>query len=189
MGMLAAWFRMRYPSHVDGAIAASAPIWGLAHTGPAIDGAAAWLTISATELGGASPWCVPNLKAAWVLILDVAETSSGRAMIAESMGLCSPLRSWADAISLVQYLQGPLFNIAESSYPFPSDYITYATFNKSTVPLPAWPMQKLCESLGSDFGVRVVGDTSQVQFMVQAGAVEVSVDWDRVGSNNYSIES
>ena len=30
--MLAGWFRMKYPDIIDGAIAASAPIWQLAET-------------------------------------------------------------------------------------------------------------------------------------------------------------
>merc|ERR1719329_1177054 len=78
-GMLASWFRMRYPSHVDGAIAASAPIFGLPQTRPALDGAAVGITNAASEMGGAPPACVPNLKAAWVLLHDVSKTEAGRA--------------------------------------------------------------------------------------------------------------
>lgn len=187
-GMLAAWFRMRYPSHVAGAIAGSAPIWGLPLTRPQIDGAAVALSKAFKEEGGSASSCAPNLKAAWILLHDSCKTEAGRARVSQSLGLCTPLRSSANVNSLISYLQAALFTLAEGSYPFASDYIDYATFNGTTAKLPAWPAQKLCEPLARDFGVVTVGDVGSVRFSIHAGPVEVTVDWNETQNNGYSVE-
>jgi len=102
------------------------------------------------------------------------------------MGLCDPLQSEQDVAVLMTYLQDPLFNLAEGSYPFPSDYITYATFNGSHSLLPPWPVRKLCEPVADSFGVSLEGDQQSVRFTVSIGRVSVSVDWDHAAGNGYS---
>jgi len=180
-GMLAAWMRMKYPSLVEGAIAASAPIWGFPPSNPELDGASMAITRAASADGGADARCVPNLRAAWVLFHDAAKSAEGRAMISTSMGLCHPLESTGDAEALLHHLQGSLFSLAMGSYPFASGYMT-----SPAEPLPAWPMRVMCESLADDFGVRTRGDVSQNRFVVEAGGgVEVSVEWSRTSSNGY----
>lgn len=186
-GMLAAWFRMRYPSQVDGSIAGSAPIWGFPGDEPAVDGASAALTNAATEVGGSAANCVPNMRATWVLVHDLAKSSWGRTLISKSMGLCTPMKRANQTSDLLGYLQGPLFNIAEGDYPFPSDYITFATFNGTTVPLPAWPMRKVCEPLAADFGIQTHGEVSNVKFSLEAGGMKISVDWDETANNSYTL--
>lgn len=67
-GMLAAWFRLKYPHLMDGAIAASAPIWTYLHEDPPYDQGsfAAIVTDDASyEIGGASPQCIPNTRVKW----------------------------------------------------------------------------------------------------------------------------
>ncbi|CAE8589765.1 unnamed protein product, partial [Polarella glacialis] len=126
-GMLSAWFRMTYPEKVAGSIAASAPIWGFPLTRPALDGSFAQLTNAATEVGGSPAGCAPNLKAAWVLLRDAVKTPEGRALVSESMGLCTAITEESDVQTLLAYLQDPLFNLAEGSFPFATNYITFAT--------------------------------------------------------------
>ncbi|CAE8609026.1 unnamed protein product, partial [Polarella glacialis] len=104
-GMLSAWFRMTYPEKVAGSIAASAPIWGFPLTRPALDGSFAQLTNAATEVGGSPASCAPNLKAAWVLLRDAVKTPEGRALVSESMGLCTAITEESDVQTLLAYLQ------------------------------------------------------------------------------------
>ena len=75
-GMLAAWFRLKYPHLMDGAIAGSAPIWTYYGEDPPYDTGsfAAIVTRDATSAAGAAPQCAPNarVRAAAAFPLSVA---------------------------------------------------------------------------------------------------------------------
>jgi lysosomal Pro-X carboxypeptidase len=191
-GMLSSWLRMLFPSAVDGAIAASAPILGFPLDDCPLDSSAATVTGAASpNPGRASAGCADNLKASYVLIGDIGQTSEGRNWLSNELGLCTPLQTSSDVHAFLDYLQSPLFNLAEGSYPFPSDYITFALTGTNDM-LPAWPMRVLCDSLGDDFGVKISGDVSAVNFTVSAGAnneLAIYVDWDKTSNNGYSLES
>ena len=150
-----------------------------------VDSSATVVTYAASEAAGASAQCGDNLKASYVLLSDIGSTTEGRETLSTAMNLCSPLQSSADVKALLSYLQTPLFDLSEGSYPFPSDYITYA-LTGSTNPLPPWAMQVMCEPLGKDFDVRITGNTSAVDFTVVTGGVEVHADWDKTSNNNYA---
>lgn len=167
------------------AIAASAPVWGLPLDGCAVDSSSTVVTYAASPAAGSSARCADNLKASYVLLSDIGGTEAGRSSLSAAMGLCSPLNSAVDVTALLGYLQSPLFDLSEGSYPFSSDYITYA-LTGSTNPLPPWAMQVMCAPLGEDFGVTISGSPSTVNFTVTAGDVEVAVDWDKTSNNKYT---
>ena len=189
--MLSAWLRQLYPSAVDGAIAASAPTLGFPLDDCPLDSSAQAVTGAASETGGSAEGCADNLKASYVLLSDIGKTLEGREWLSQRLGLCTPLSSTQDVSKMLSYLQTPLFDLAEGSYPFPSDYITFA-LTGTTDPLPPWPMRVMCDPLGADFGVRLSGDPSKVQFTVSAGsqspAAEVYVDWSETTNNGYTID-
>lgn len=184
-GMLSSWLRIVYPTAVDGAIAASAPVWGFPLQSCPLDGSAKAVSYAASPAAGCAPHCADNLKAAYVLLTEIAKTSEGRAALSESMDLCSPLQSEKDIESFLQYLQTPLFDLSEGSYPFPSSYITFA-LTGTDAQLPPWAMQVMCESLAGDYGIQITGDTQAVAFTVRIGEVEVNVDWDKTEGNGYT---
>lgn len=166
------------------AISASAPVWGFPLDSCSIDSSSRVVTYAASESAGSAPLCTENLKSSYVLIHDIGQTDSGRALLSSSMGLCTPLQSSQDITSLLNYLQSPLFNLAEGSYPFPSSYITFA-LTGTHAPLPPWAMQVMCEPLGEDFGIKVTGNVEDVTFTVEVGDMQVYVDWDVTSNNGY----
>jgi lysosomal Pro-X carboxypeptidase len=89
-GMLAAWFRVKYPHLMDGAIAASAPIWSFFGEDPPYDsgGFNAAVTWDASEEGGSAPACVPNARKAWQTMFEWGKSREGRRQIAKAMRLC-----------------------------------------------------------------------------------------------------
>ena len=77
-GMLSAWLRMNFPSAVDGAIAASAPILGFPSDSCALDSSSRAVTGAASPSPGQSAeGCADNLKASYVLISDIGKTPEG----------------------------------------------------------------------------------------------------------------
>lgn len=167
------------------AIAASAPIWGFPLDECETDGSAKTVTFAASPGGGSAHLCADNLKSAYVLIDNLGKTQEGRDLLSSTMGLCSPLSSERDVSTLLTYLQSPLFNLAEGSYPFETDYITFA-LTYSTIPLPAWPMRVMCEDLKYDYGVEIFGTPEDVKFTVSSTTpkVEFYADWE-ITSNSY----
>ena len=143
------------------------------------------VTYAASAAAGAAPLCSTNLKAAYVLLSEIGSTASGRTILSKSLGLCSPLENQEDVASLLAYLQDPLFDLSEGSYPFESTYITFA-LTGSDSPLPPWAMQVMCTPLGADFGVSITGQPENVQFSVQIGDISVAVDWDAAVGSGYS---
>jgi lysosomal Pro-X carboxypeptidase len=188
-GMLSSWLRILYPSSIDGAIAASAPILGFPLNSCPIDGSAQSVSYAASSKAGSASNCADNLKSSYVLISDIGKTTEGLETLSKSMNLCTPLTSSHDISSFLTYLQSPLFNLAEGSYPFETSYITYALTGTSDAPLPIWAMQKLCDYLAEDFGVKITpltDNNEDVQFKVTIGDIEVDVDWDELTNNEYT---
>ena len=87
-GMLAAWFRLKYPNAIDGVLAASAPIWSFVGLEPAYDFNAFYkiVTRDASAAGGATDHCKANVKFGLQRILDVGSASAGRSQLAVFFG-------------------------------------------------------------------------------------------------------
>lgn len=124
--MLSAWFRIKYPNVVAGAIAASAPIWGLPLTHPSPDDYAVAISRGVSAAGGATDTCFDNLAAAFVLLHQAGKSAGGRTMLSKAFRTCSPLQSSEDVDDFLSWAQDPWFTLAEGNYPFPSTYITYS---------------------------------------------------------------
>jgi len=78
-GMIASWFRMKYPHLVDGVIAASAPIWSYLGEVPEVDSGffAKGTTYDASEAGGSSKNCIANVKQVWQALKQLGSTKEG----------------------------------------------------------------------------------------------------------------
>eukprot|EP00884_Botryococcus_braunii_P022769 jgi/Botrbrau1/9176/Bobra.0236s0008.1 len=91
-GMLATYMRMKYPFLVDGAIAASAPIWTFFGESPPydVDAFAKVVTRDASEEGGSAPACSGNVRAAWPLVEGWGKNGSAdqKAALRQALRLC-----------------------------------------------------------------------------------------------------
>lgn len=184
-GMLTGWIRMKYPHIVDGAIAASAPIWGLPTTlkKESLDWSARAISRGVSKKGGATDQCMNNIRHGWTLIREVGKTQTGLEMLGDAARACNPL---GHAQELTEWIEGPWFDMAEGDYPFASTYITYAV-GPGYIPLPPWPMRVACEGLNKDFGVELDGSVEDVKYSLKLGNIKVSVDWDVSTGNGASL--
>jgi lysosomal Pro-X carboxypeptidase len=205
-GMLSAWMRMLYPALITGSIAASAPIWGFPRNFPdKID--SAWRVIrrglelpypptaeTETTTEHRPNYCATNLLASWPLMKLLATTSAGRNLLTKSFCLCDPLQS--DQVhELLDWAQSPWFDLAEGSYPYPSNYITFALTHDENAVLPAWPLQAACwnaSSLSSDFGIHFSGNLSDVRYEITYGGDgdnrTIGVDWNNATAPQSTLD-
>lgn len=175
-GMLAAWFRMKYPHVILGSIAASAPI--LAFPGPdggeeyANGGEDYWAVVTrdASAAAGASPHCIPAVRAAWDVIDAARNTPEGRSRLSAGFNMCSPLSDPVDVDYLKLYVAMAFDTMAMGNFPYRSDYLTGgAGF------LPPWPVRVACRSFE---GV----DLADADALVSAVSAAAAVLYNASGS-------
>jgi pimeloyl-ACP methyl ester carboxylesterase len=153
--------------------------------------------------------CADNLLAAWPLIRILGQTPEGRKVLTRQFRLCDPLEHKQDngnstsaADLLLDWAQPVWFDLAESSYPYPSNYIIYSLTKDTDVTLPAWPIQHACRvasALAQDWNISISGNRTDVRYNITYGTVvpsasqlerssevershslTLAVDWDRV---------
>lgn len=147
-GMLASWFRMKYPHVIDGAIAGSAPILSFSGENPPVDASAfsKIITLDATEHGGSEKRCADNVRKSWQKMFQLGKTAPGRRKLTKLFHLCHPLESEDDVMALAGWGQEGFSSMAMGNYPYPSSYIMNGV---ST--LPAYPVRVACSHLGDEY--------------------------------------
>ncbi|XP_045116836.1 lysosomal Pro-X carboxypeptidase-like [Portunus trituberculatus] len=133
-GMLAAWFRIKYPHIVQGAIAASAPVRQFTDFTPC-DKFGQKVT---EDFANASASCAEVIRKSWGAINSITANDEGLAWLSKTWKLCKPLKSTADVDTLKAYLMDVWTNLAMVDYPYPANFLA---------PLPAYPVKVVCSHL------------------------------------------
>ncbi|KAL5800390.1 hypothetical protein ACOSQ4_033274 [Xanthoceras sorbifolium] len=96
-GMLATWFRLKYPHIALGAFASSAPVLYFDHITPSN----AYYSVVTKDFLEASRSCYDTIKRSWAEIDRVAGTSNGLSWLSKKFKTCKPLK---DGSELKDYL-------------------------------------------------------------------------------------
>ncbi|KAL3320448.1 hypothetical protein Ciccas_000861 [Cichlidogyrus casuarinus] len=123
-GMLAAWFRAKYPNLISGALAASAPVLGFPNM---TDCSGFMKTLTNAFASTGSLTCVKAIRRSWDVL---AKTSMDK--LTSNFKLCSALPS---ATILSDYLNEFYGEIGMVNYPYAANFLD---------DYPAWPVRQFC---------------------------------------------
>jgi lysosomal Pro-X carboxypeptidase len=135
-GMLAAWFRVKYPWVTDGAISASAPILEFA----GVPGYSQWSfneiitdDFAQTQFGGST--CSDTLRKGFVEVMRLGKTEAGRAELAKTFRPCRTISTQADVDAIYAWLSNGFAYEAMADYPYPANFLE---------PMPGYPINVSC---------------------------------------------
>lgn len=133
-GMLAAWFRIKYPNLVQGAIAASAPVAQFTNlTACNAFGEVVTKTFAKTQFD-----CVDVIRSSWKYLDTITSTPTGMRWLSNDWKLCKPLANKEDVTKLKAFLTDVWGNLAMADYPYPANFLAH---------LPAYPVQAVCQNM------------------------------------------
>lgn len=131
-GMLASWFRMKYPHIVQGALAASAPIWAFPNMAPCNY----YMRTVTQVFNKSSPTCQDGIRASWKFIEDQTANDEGKQWLTDNWKLCTPIKTNDDVAEFSNWLSDMYSTLAMINYPYPNDFLK---------PVPANPIKRFCE--------------------------------------------
>jgi len=127
--MLSAWFRQKYPNMVDGALAASAPVWQF------VAACDSFSNVTTNSFKQADPSCPKLIASSWEAINNLGKTTGGLKKLTLIFRLCETL---TDINSLKAWLNDIYVNTAMANYPYANSFLS---------PLPAWPVRVMCSNI------------------------------------------
>ncbi|CAB3402606.1 unnamed protein product [Caenorhabditis bovis] len=133
-GMLAAWLRLKYPHLVDGAIAASAPVFWFTDSDIADDTYDFIVTRAFLDEGCSRK----AIDKGWLALNELSATENGRKFLNELFRLDekSLIDKKEDVEFLKAYIRESFEAIVMVNYPYESSFLS---------PLPAWPVKEACK--------------------------------------------
>ncbi|XP_020529346.1 lysosomal Pro-X carboxypeptidase-like [Amborella trichopoda] len=130
-GMLARWFRLKYPHVCIGALASSTPILNFAD----ITSPYSFNNIVTEDFRGESENCYKVIKNSWRKIHETVQQPGGLEELRKSFRIC-PNHISKD--SLTNWLERAFIYTAMTDYPVPSNFLA---------PLPAFPIKQMCKAV------------------------------------------
>jgi len=140
-GMLAAWFRLKYPHITAGSIAASAPVWMLDNSTSDFD-AGNVARLASNVFRDVSQSCYDGIAASWDAMREVARREGGLQTLEDELRLCrGTLQKYADVrYVLFANWVSPMYGyLPMSDYPYPTSFITPLPGNPVNVVCSFWP--------------------------------------------------
>ncbi|KAK6147254.1 hypothetical protein DH2020_018166 [Rehmannia glutinosa] len=130
-GMLAAWFRLKYPHVAVGALASSAPILNFDN----ITSPFSFNNIITQDFRSESENCYKVIKRSWQEIENTAAKPGGLEILRKSFRIC---KNYISAGSLSNWLGTAYTYTAMTDYPTPTNFLN---------PLPAYPVKQMCKAI------------------------------------------
>ncbi|XP_024544110.1 lysosomal Pro-X carboxypeptidase [Selaginella moellendorffii] len=130
-GMLAAWFRLKYPHIAIGALASSAPILQFENIVPYTT----FYDIVSNAFKREGEKCFEIIRNSWTAITEAAEQQNGLRNLSQDFHMCSDFKN---ADELINWLESAYSYLAMANYPYAANF---------TMPLPAHPVRKVCQAM------------------------------------------
>ncbi|KAH7671869.1 Lysosomal Pro-Xaa carboxypeptidase protein [Dioscorea alata] len=127
-GMLAAWFRLKYPHIAMGALASSAPILQFDKIVPW----SSFYDAVSQDYKDESMNCFEVIKESWDVLMQVAATKNGLLQLSKTFKSCKKLQS---VYSVRDWLWTAFVYTAMVDYPTPANFMAS---------LPAYPVKQMC---------------------------------------------
>lgn len=137
-GMLAAWFRMKYPHLVAGAIASSAPIRQFDTDCDVFN--QILTSVFSVEF---TQECSLNIARSWEALRNYSANADGLKTLHDKFQICSNVTKAEDITkTFFDYLNDVYGNLAMINYPYESTFLAH---------VPAYPVREFCRRLDKNY--------------------------------------
>lgn len=133
-GMLSAWFRIKYPHLVTGAIAASAPVF---HFNSTVE-PDLFNEIVTNDFKAVSESCSSNIRTAHTSLFALTQDATNFEKLKETFITCDDITTSAQAYKIIEWADNALGYMAMTDYPYETNFLQ---------PMPAWPVKVSCSKI------------------------------------------